>query len=335
MTQFNRGAQHVVQRKEDRHLNNQREAAAQRVHFLRFIQRHHLLALTLFIVAQTLAHGLNLRLQHTHLRHGGVLRFGQRVHDATNDKGDDDDREAPVAEEAVDELQQLEQRLGDEPQPAVVDGQIQVRRDGSHFVLNRRADPQRALQFVGLTRLYQYRLRFIADSNNAVAEVGGIEVIRPVILRHPRSGEVLLQHGNPTVFGANVQVFVIQNGIEFVFFVFRIRGGERCATESMHRGQAAGLRIATGRQRSGLLQLTEGRDFQRFLAGILHAITDVHRIATAFQGEGFGEDVAGFVGVGQRDDELILAIGQHKRLFIDAVQRTRAVCRVIRTVTAG
>ena len=103
----------------------------------------------------------------------------------------------------------------------------------------------------------------------------------------------------------------------------------------MHRGQAAGLRIATGRQRRGLLQLTEGRDFQRLLAGVLHTVTDVHRIAATFQGEGFGEDVAGFVGVGQRNDDFILAICQHKRLFIDAVQRTRAIRRVIRTVTAG
>ena len=78
-------------------------------------------------------------------------------------------------------------------------------------------------------------------SDNAVAEVGGVEVIRPVIPRHPCGGEVLLQHGNPTVFGADVQVFVIQNGIEFIFFVFRIRSGERGATESMHRGQATGL----------------------------------------------------------------------------------------------
>lgn len=79
----------------------------------------------------------------------------------------------------MDEFQQLEQRLGDEPQPAVVDGQIQVRRNGSHFVLNSRADPQRALQFVGLAWLHQYRLRFVANSDNAVAEVGGVEVIRP------------------------------------------------------------------------------------------------------------------------------------------------------------
>ena len=223
MTQFNRGAQHVVQRKEDWHLNNQREAATQRVDLFCFIQGHHFLALTLFVIAQTLTHCLNLRLQHAHLRHGGVLRFGQRVHDATNDKGDNDDREAPVAEEAVDEFQQLKQRLGDEPQPTVVDGQIQVRRDGCHFVLNGRADPQNAFQLVGLTRLHQYRLRFIADGDNAVAEVGGVEVVGTAVLRNPCGGEVLLQHRHPTVFGADVQVFVIDDGIEFIFFVFRFR----------------------------------------------------------------------------------------------------------------
>ena len=138
MTQFNRGAQHVVQRKEDWHLNNQREAATQRVNFSALYSAI-ISALTLFIVAQTLAHCLNLRLQHTHLRHGGVLRFSQRVHDATNDKGDDDNREAPVAEEAVDEFQQLKQRLGDEPQPAVVYGQIQC--GATAAILSCRAGP--------------------------------------------------------------------------------------------------------------------------------------------------------------------------------------------------
>ncbi len=84
----------------------------------------------------------------------------------------------------LDEFQQ-QTAVGDEPQPAVVDGQIQVRRNGSHFVLNSRADPQRALQFVGLAWLHQYRLRFVANSDNAVAEVGGVEVIRPVIPAAP------------------------------------------------------------------------------------------------------------------------------------------------------
>ena len=223
MTQFNRGAQHVVQRKEDWHLDNQREAATQRVNLLSFIQGHHFLALTLLVVAQTLAHCLNLRLQHTHLRHGGVLRFSQRVHDATNDKGDDDDGEAPVAQEAMDPFQQFEQRLRDKPQPAVVDGQVKMRRNGGHFVLNSRADPQGAFQLIGLTRLHQNRLRFVADCHNTVAEIRGVEVVSTGVLRNPCGSKVLLQHGNPAVFGADVQVFVIDDSIEFVFFVLRFR----------------------------------------------------------------------------------------------------------------
>ena len=120
-------------------------------------------------------------------------------------------------------FQQFEQRLRDEPQPAVVNGQIQVRRNGSHFVLNCGADPQGALQFICLAWLYQNRLRFVADSHYAVTEVSGVEVIGTVVLRNPCSSEVLLQHGNPTVFGVGVQVLVINDGIEFIFFVFRVR----------------------------------------------------------------------------------------------------------------
>jgi hypothetical protein len=61
----------------------------------------------LFGESQTLTHRRNFRLQHTHLRHGGVLRFSQRVHDATNDEGDNDDGEAPVTQEAVDANRKL------------------------------------------------------------------------------------------------------------------------------------------------------------------------------------------------------------------------------------
>ena len=103
----------------------------------------------------------------------------------------------------------------------------------------------------------------------------------------------------------------------------------------MHGRQPARLRITVRRQVSRLLQLTEGRHFQRFLAGVLHVIAHVHRIITAFQGEGFGEDVACFIGIGQWNDDFILAIGHHKRIFIDVIQRTRAVSRVIRAITTG
>ena len=63
-------------------------------------------------------------------------------------------------------------------------------------------------------------------------------------MRNPRGGEVLLQHRYPTVFGADVQVFVVDDSIEFIFFVFRISSGVRRATEGVHGRQTAGLRIA-------------------------------------------------------------------------------------------
>ena len=153
-------------------------------------------------------------------------------------------------------LQQLKQRLRDEPQPAVVHGQIQVRRNGSHFVLDFWTDPQGACQLTGLTRLYQNWLRFVANGCKTVTQVRGIEVVSTVVRWHPRSGEILLQHCHPTAFSADVQVFVIGNGVEFVFLVLRIRRGVRRATEGMQRKVAASG-VTVRRQIDGLLQLTK------------------------------------------------------------------------------
>ncbi len=93
--------------------------------------------------------------------------------------------------------------------------------------------------------------------------------------------------------------------------------------------------VTVRRQIDGLLKLAKGGDFQRFRAGVLHVIAHVHRILTAFQGEGFGEGVARSIGVSHRDREFVLAISQHKRIFIDVIQRTCAVSRVIRAITTG
>ena len=234
----------------------------------------------------------------------------------------------------MDELQQLKQRLRDEPQPTVINGQIQVRRNGSHFVQDFRADPQGACQLTGLTRLHQNRLRFVADGCNTVAEVRGVEVVRTVVIRYPRRREILLQHCDPTAFRADVQVFVIGNGVEFVFLVLGIWRGVSRATEGMQRKVAASG-VTVRRQIDGLLQLTKGRDFQRFRTGVLYAVAHVHRIFTAFQGEGFGEGVACRVGVGHRNNQFVLAISQHKGVILDVIQWTRTVRRVIRAITTG
>ena len=175
----------------------------------------------------------------------------------------------------MDELQQLKQRLRDEPQPAVIDGQIQVRRNSGHFVLNFRADPQGACHLTGLTRLNQNRLRFVADGCKTVAQVRGIEVIRTVVVWDPGRCEILLQHRNPTAFGTNVQVFVIGNGVEFVFLILRVWRGVRRATEGMQRKVAASG-VTVRRQIDGLLQLAKGRQLQWFRTGVLYAVAHVH-----------------------------------------------------------
>src|SRR5471030_47312 len=176
VAQFNGARQHVIQRQEDWHLDNQRQTTSQRVHFLSFIQRHHLLAHALFVITNTFTHRGQFRLQHTHFGHRRVLSAGQWVHDTADNKGDDDDGEAPVTDEAVDKLQQFEQRLRDEPQPAVVYGQVKVWRDSGHFVLNFRANPQGRSNLLLRTWLNNKRRAFKADGRDTVVG-GGVEVV--------------------------------------------------------------------------------------------------------------------------------------------------------------
>ncbi len=152
--------------------------------------------------------------------------------------------------------------------------------------------------------LHQYRLRFVANSDNAVAEVGGVEVIRPLF----RGTHAVVKYCCSMAtqpFWVLTFRFSLSRMVSNLYFrisnpQWRTRRHGKYASWTGHRSAyrdwSAAQRSASADRRSRL---------QRLLAGILHAVTHVHRIATALQGEGFGEDVAGFVSVGQRDNELI------------------------------
>ena len=234
----------------------------------------------------------------------------------------------------MDPFQQFEQRLRDEPQPTVINGQIQVRSNSCHFVLDFRANPQGAVHRASLTRLNQYRLRFIADSGDAVTQISGIEVVGTVVMRDPRRREILLQHRHPTTFRRDVQVFVIGNGIELVFLVLLVRRGVRRAAEGV-QCEVAASGIEMRWQSDGLLQLTKGGDFQRFLASVLHVVVDVDSVITTFQDKRFGKRVACRVGIRHRHLQFVLTFSQHISVFFNVIQRTRAVSRVIRAITTG
>lgn len=58
--------------------------------------------------------------------------------------------------------------------------------------------------------------------------------------------------------------------------------------------------------RDGLLQLTKGGDFQRFLASVLHVVVDVDSVITTFQDKRFGKRVTCRVGIRHAEDRRLL-----------------------------
>ena len=76
--------------------------------------------------AIALAQRGHLRLHRLHLRHRGIGFVGQREERGLDQHGDDQDREAEIADQAVEIVDREEQRLGDEVEPAPVDQQIEA-----------------------------------------------------------------------------------------------------------------------------------------------------------------------------------------------------------------
>ena len=121
------GAQHVVERQEDRQLRDHRETGRERVDLVLPVELHRLLLESLRVV-------LVLRLQHLHLRrellqpdHRLRRLVGDRQQDRPHQQRQEHDRPSPsepdrVVEEPEDRLEEVDQRLQD------------VREDGRHGV---------------------------------------------------------------------------------------------------------------------------------------------------------------------------------------------------------
>ncbi len=106
----------------------------------------------------------------------------------------------------MDEIKQPEQRLGDEPQPTVVNGQLQSRRDGRQPVLNLWSDVElRGCGGGGLRRDFK---PWAGKTHDGVAVVGcGAHLVQIRVCRvgDPGSDKVVLHHGDPATFDALVQ----------------------------------------------------------------------------------------------------------------------------------
>ena len=130
MAQLDRRKQHPVEGDEHRDLHQDRKAAAQGVDLLRLVELHHRLVHLLPVIAVHLPDLGEPRRDELHLRHRLVARRREREEDELDEHREEDDRDAPVASERMQMLEQPEERPGDDRQPAIVDHQIQPGRGG-------------------------------------------------------------------------------------------------------------------------------------------------------------------------------------------------------------
>jgi hypothetical protein len=126
MAHLDRDEQHLVEREEHRDLHHDRQAARERIDLLLLVQLHQRLLLLHLVVAVALADRHHLGLHRLHLRHRGVGLVGEREEQELHQHGDDQDREAEIADVAIEEVDRLEHRLGDEIEPAPVDQQLEA-----------------------------------------------------------------------------------------------------------------------------------------------------------------------------------------------------------------
>ncbi|MNV36850.1 hypothetical protein D3C71_1283430 [compost metagenome] len=181
------------------------------------------------------------------------------------------------------------------------------------------------------TWLHHYRSRFEANGGQVIARLGGIEGVAALRCRHPCGGEVLLQHGNPTALRGDTQVFVL---IERILLIFVFAGRVRRATEGV-QSEVVAAGVTVLRQLGRLLQLAEQGQFQRGGAFVVDVVVNSNRVMITLEHESLGVDSAVFTGKGQRNAQLFLAFRQGVAVLRRLEQRTFAVCRVIRAVSAG
>ena len=125
---LDRQQQHLVQRVEDRDLDQRRQAARERIDLLRLVQRHDLLLLALLVVLVAFLDRLHLGLDRTHRGHAAKLALRDREDEQTDRQRQQDDRDAEIAHQTEQQIEIIEDRLLDQAEPAPVERIIELRR---------------------------------------------------------------------------------------------------------------------------------------------------------------------------------------------------------------
>ena len=132
---LDRDIERLVEREEHRNLDDDRQAARHRVGADALVERHHLLVEALLVVAEALAQLRHLGLKLLHLAHRAVGFVGEREEDELDDHRQQHDREAEIADQVIEEVERQEDRLGQEIEPAEIDGAVEARHARLRLVL--------------------------------------------------------------------------------------------------------------------------------------------------------------------------------------------------------
>ena len=113
-------------------MNQHRQATAQRVDFLVAVELHQLLLHrhAVFGVGVFFLQRVHFGLHRAHFRHGFVGFLVEREQDGFHNQGEHDNCPAPVADDAVQPVEQGKQRRGENVHAPVVFGQLKFGGDG-------------------------------------------------------------------------------------------------------------------------------------------------------------------------------------------------------------
>ena len=225
-------------------------------------------------------------------------------------------------------LQQPEDRLGDEPQEAVVDGQFQAWGQLFQLGLDLRAGVQQGTGFDLAASRYADNRAGVADDVVALAILAGLDNVVVRLGRNPGGHEVVLQPGNPAaghIFFQTTFVDVLHRDL----FV-RLRSCPQGSTQvGSGAGGSTGGRIAAGIT----LELGKHVAVPGLAALVVDQVADIQVVLTALEAETL-DVVDTVVTELQVYHQLFLAVGQLVALLLGGIQGTAAGAG-IRAIGAG
>ena len=269
-----------VECEEHRDLDQDRQAARGRVHLLRLVQLHHLVLHLLRHVFVLLAQLLHPRREQLHLAHRPIGVVRQRKEQRLDEDGERDDGEAEIAQHGVQEIEAVEDRLGQEIEPAEIDRLVEVGDVEFRLVVVEQRDDLGAGEHMGgLPRRCagQDGLAVLSDEIDLVAVSGTLGQVAELRLHRNRlvgdqgCQPVFVGDTGPAARGGGIErdaAFLVALGLRLVVGGFLQRAVEH-AVHALEQDVVAGD--------LGLVVATDARPWEqrdRLVAGVDHRLVD-------------------------------------------------------------